>query len=225
MMRRNDSLGSLMLYEPPWWGTMALAGVTYVMMRFFVPVALPGPLATGTVPMLAGTGASLFLLFGLVSLVRQMVVEHHECKARQVRSVPRHYALREPFLTPVEQAFCQVLRSIVSPGVTICPKVPLTALARPRNSAWSMVAKARMMPYQVDFLICDLVQMRPCLVVKLDDDSNDPGEQSSRDEFLDEVLSAAGLPLAHVSVSQALDAREVQRQIEAALGLNPVRRP
>ncbi len=46
-------------------------------------------------------------------------------------------------------------------------------------------------------MLCDAATTAPRLVVELDDANHDRPDRRDRDAFVDAVLSAAGLPIAH----------------------------
>jgi len=75
----------------------------------------------------------------------------------------------------------------------------------------------RVMSKHVDFVLCDLQAVTPVLVIELDDSSHGRDDRRARDEFVDGVLSAAGLPILHVAAKQSYAPKELAELIEAQL--------
>src|SRR5262249_51950676 len=85
------------------------------------------------------------------------------------------YALRDDFLSPAEQSFYQVLRTVVGDKLVICPKVALADLffAKTGDARQNRVALNRIDRKHVDFLLCEPKTMRPVVGIELDDKSHD----------------------------------------------------
>jgi hypothetical protein len=60
----------------------------------------------------------------------------------------------------------------------------------------------------VDYLLCDPQTVRPLLGVELDDGNHQRSDRQKRDSFVDQVFTAAGLPLVWVLQQNASPARE-----------------
>jgi hypothetical protein len=65
----------------------------------------------------------------------------------------------------------------------------------------------------VDYLLCDPVTMKPLVAVELDDASHNRADRKGRDELVDKVFQAAGLPLLHVTAQREYNPREVMAQV------------
>lgn len=72
--------------------------------------------------------------------------------------------------------------------------------------------------FHVDFVICEPKSTRPLLVVELDDRSHRTRSkrQQERDEWKDDVLRAAGVPVHRVRAQQAYDVAELRGTVERA---------
>lgn len=130
------------------------------------------------------------------------------------------YRLQRHFLSPAELNFHQVLTGVVSDRLMICPKVSLGDLFYPKtddraaNTAW----RNRIDRKHVDFLLCDPQTVRPLLGIELDDASHREPARQDRDQFVDEVFSAAGLPLYRVPVQYAYSTRDLAAGLARLLG-------
>ena len=129
------------------------------------------------------------------------------------------YHVRDDFLSAAEISFYHVLQGVVGDGAVICPKVSLGDLFYAatgdygRNRSWMN----RIDRKHVDFLICDPGSMRPTLGVELDDASHERAERQERDDFVDGVFSAAGLPLARIAAQAEYNTGEVRAELRRAM--------
>jgi hypothetical protein len=130
------------------------------------------------------------------------------------------FRLRDDFLSPAELSFYQVLRSVTGAQVNACAKVSLgdlffaeTGDPRKNRSAANGIDRKH-----VDFLLCEAATMRPMLGIELDDRSHDRPERRARDELVDGVFAAAGLPLLRVPARQAYAPAELVALIQPFFG-------
>lgn len=75
--------------------------------------------------------------------------------------------------------------------------------------------------FHVDFVICDPRTTAPLLVVELDDRRHREGPRKSRDDFKDQVLRAAGMPIYRVNAQGAYDPIELAERIDALIHSHP----
>ncbi len=125
------------------------------------------------------------------------------------------YALRDDFLSPAEQSFCQVLRSILPTDCVICPKVALADLffAKTGDPRQNRIFLNRIDRKHVDFLLCDLKTLRPIVGIELDDKSHDRPSRLERDEFVDGVFQAAKLPLVRIPARRGYVAADLNETL------------
>ncbi len=123
---------------------------------------------------------------------------------------------REDFLSPAEAEFFLLLQEIAAPLV-VCPRVPLGALfyiVQPKRHP-AMAEYVR--NGRIDFLLCrPKKQMLPYLAVEL----LEPGREG-RDELLEQVCAAGGLPLLWVEGRQPFDVEELKTLISGKLRGTP----
>lgn len=127
------------------------------------------------------------------------------------------YRLRDDFLSPAEMAFYHALTPILGEQLTACPKVSLDDVffvSRPdqNKAAWNKINRKH-----VDFLVCSAHSLRPLFGIELDDSSHQREDRIERDQFVNQVFQAAGLPLAHVPVRASYDPAELKRIFNQAL--------
>lgn len=140
-------------------------------------------------------------------------------KPAAAQSLP--YRLRDDFLSPAELSFHRVLSEAVGKDAAVCPKVNLADIffvVRPNEN---QSHRNRIAQKHVDFLICRASSMRPIVGVELDDSSHRRSDRQARDEFLNQVFEAAGLPLVHVPARSNYRADELSVLLAPHLAGSP----
>lgn len=134
------------------------------------------------------------------------------------------YFVRDDFLSPAEQSFYLVLKSVVSDWALICPKVALGDLfyAKSKDPSKYRAFTNRIDRKHVDFLLCDPKTARPLLGIELDDKSHQRNDRRARDEFVEMVFAAAKLPLVRVPVRQSYSVSELSSLLRQHIGSNKV---
>ena len=135
-------------------------------------------------------------------------------------SNPYPFHLRDDFLSPAEANFFQVLRLVTGQQVVALAKVNLNDLffAQTGDARRNRAVSNRIDRKHVDFLLCDSSTLRPVLGIELDDGSHQQPERAARDELVDGVFSAAGLPLLRVPVRRSYSADELVALIQPCFG-------
>lgn len=112
------------------------------------------------------------------------------------------FRLRDDFLSNAEVSFFLVLRTVVGQQMVICPKVNLADLffVATGDHRMNRALTNRVDRKHVDFLLCDLKTARPLLGIELDDKSHSRPERRTRDELVEGIFAAAGLPLVRIPV-------------------------
>lgn len=128
------------------------------------------------------------------------------------------YKKRDYLLTPAERSFYEVLRGITQDQVHVFPKVRLLDLLYlPKGTEDRQAHMNRIQSKHVDFVLCDLQNVRPLLVIELDDASHEREDRKQRDAFVDQALEAASLPILHVPARHTYAPKELADLIEAKL--------
>lgn len=119
------------------------------------------------------------------------------------------YRLRDDFLSPTEQNFYLVLKSMMGNYLTICPKVSLADIffvIRPNDNVG---AYNRINRKHIDFLLCNPKTMKPQFAIELDDNSHQRSDREERDDFVNSVFEAANLPLLHIPARNSYNTSEL----------------
>ncbi len=134
----------------------------------------------------------------------------------------RYFKYEKLFDHETEYEFYKILRDeILGKRFVAMVQVPVSSLVGVRRrkelgfkAHFSKIARKR-----VDFLICRIEDLSPLLVIELDGSTHALAKRKERDEFLDDVFAAVGLPILHVPVQSSYDKQAIAMQIASALGL------
>jgi hypothetical protein len=127
------------------------------------------------------------------------------------------YHVRDDFLSPAEFSFYRVLQGMMRDYFSICPKVALAELFYVDHPNENHAAFGRIRQKRVDFVICDPTTMKPRFAIELDDSSHKREDRQERDEFVDKVFEAAGLPLVHIPARSEYNTQELGVVFKRAL--------
>ena len=130
------------------------------------------------------------------------------------------YLVRDDFLSLAELSFYLVLKSTVSDWALVCPKVSLGDLfyAKSSDHGKYRTYTNKIDRKHVDFLLCDLKTVRPILGIELDDKSHQSQDRQERDEFVENVFSAAKLPLVRIPVRHSYSITELNSLLQKYSG-------
>jgi very-short-patch-repair endonuclease len=127
----------------------------------------------------------------------------------------------ERLFTPAERSFLGVLEQIVGSQYRIFGKIRLADIIQtPQGLSNSARASAfnRICARHVDFALCDPRTFEVIGVIELDDSSHGRQSRRKRDRFVDEALTAAGVPFVRIAAQRAYVAPEIREKISALLG-------
>ncbi len=131
---------------------------------------------------------------------------------------PLPYRRKQYLLSKAEKSFYEVLRGAVGKDVTIFAMIRLIDLVYlPKGTKNRRAHVNRIKSKHVDFTLCSRGQLKPLLVIELDDASHQSKKRQERDAFLDKVLAAAGLPILHVPAKQGYPQAELAARIQQSI--------
>lgn len=143
--------------------------------------------------------------------------------AQERRAEPLPYGLRDDFLSPAEKSFHDVLSIALESRLVVCPKVNLADIFFVKRPNENTGARSRISQKHLDFLLCEPGTMKPVLGIELDDSSHARADRQERDAFVDQVYSAAGLPLLHIPVRAGYSIQELVSMLAPYVGREPIR--
>ena len=128
------------------------------------------------------------------------------------------YEKRASLLTQSELAFYRALSQAVDGHWSIHAMVRLADLIQvrpktPKFQSWQNRIHAK----HVDFLLCDHGTMEAKLALELDDKTHERPDRQDRDQFVDQALADAGLPLLRIDVGESYDPAILRNSIDERL--------
>ncbi|HEX7516302.1 MAG TPA: DUF2726 domain-containing protein [Chthoniobacterales bacterium] len=121
------------------------------------------------------------------------------------------YLKKQYFFSAAERSFYEILKRLAPAEHTVFAKVRLADLVYVSKGTASWQSHFnRINRKHLDFVLCNR-DLAPLVAIELDDSSHDEEDRQSRDEFVDEVLAAAALPILHVRAKRAYNLDEVRR--------------
>ncbi|WP_243149979.1 DUF2726 domain-containing protein [Thermaerobacter sp. PB12/4term] len=124
-------------------------------------------------------------------------------------------------LTPAEKQFAQVLDQVVGDRYRVLSKVRFADLFTIQASGkdwWQ--AFGRISNKHVDFVLVDPGSWAPLLAIELDDSSHGQSRRRQRDQLVNEICRAGGLPLLRIPVRRRWNLDEVSAEIAQQIGLS-----
>jgi hypothetical protein len=129
------------------------------------------------------------------------------------KSDPLPYSKKKYFFSAAERSFFEILRRLLPLDHTVFAKVRLADLVYVSKGASSWQSHFnRINRKHLDFVLCDR-DLAPVVVIELDDSSHDEEDRQSRDEFVDDVLLAAALPIVHLRAKRAYALDEIRQML------------
>ncbi|MDY0341463.1 MAG: DUF2726 domain-containing protein [Coriobacteriia bacterium] len=130
------------------------------------------------------------------------------------------YRQRDDFLSAAELSFYRALSAAVGTKTHVCPKVNLADLFFVAKPNENQGARGRISQKHVDFVLCDPESMRPLAGVELDDSSHARADRQTRDELVNGVFAAAGLPLIRIPAAASYNPADIALKVAAHLSAN-----
>ena len=114
------------------------------------------------------------------------------------------YRLRVHLLSVPEISIFHLLKEMVEDRYVICPKVALSdifTIVRPNENVHFY---NKIFRKHVDFLLCDPKSLKPAIAIEI---VKSTGRTSTRarDQFIEELFLAEGIPLVHIPLGETYD--------------------
>lgn len=125
------------------------------------------------------------------------------------------YSKKKFFMTRAEREFYNVLVSAVGNDYYVFAQVHLPTIIDHKIVGQNWRGAFRHIDEKsVDYVLCDKVYISPKLAIELDDYTHDRSNRKARDEEVERILKAAGLPLLRIQNHGHFDASELKIEIE-----------
>lgn len=150
---------------------------------------------------------------GVILAALAVIVIMRRERAPEAVNEEYRYKAKDSLMTEPEQELYDMLIRLCSRAYCVFPQIALA----------SVVDKVTYASYRnelfrvVDFVLCEKRNMRPVLVIELNDASHKRDERRLRDEKVRCILSRAGLPLLTLSFDEAFDERTLKKKLNALL--------
>jgi hypothetical protein len=126
------------------------------------------------------------------------------------------YKLRNSILSAAEFSFYKVLQTATQGKYSIQCKVRMADVFYTHYGS-NISHFNKITRKHVDFLMCDLLTMKPLLGIELDDASHSQPDRYERDILVDEIYRAANFPVLHIKAQQAYNTEEIANKVKLAL--------
>jgi len=135
------------------------------------------------------------------------------------------YQQQKTLFTPAERSFLGVLEQAIGNQYTIFGKVRLAdviSVERGLSQSARQSAFNKIRSKHLDYVICDPNDLSIQFAIELDDKSHSRPRTMERDEFVDQALRAAEVPLLRFPAKQSYSVQEVRERVEnrAATGFS-----
>jgi len=131
---------------------------------------------------------------------------------------------RDPLFTPAERSFLGVLEQTLDSRYRVFGKVRLGDIVKPAKGLSNnkrATAQNKINQKHLDFVICSVADLAVVGVVELDDKSHEKEDRAGRDEFVDQALAGAKIPVIHFPVKKGYELQEVRAKLVEAFKLVP----
>jgi len=133
------------------------------------------------------------------------------------------YQKADSLFSPAERSFLGVLERAVGDKCRVVGKVrladvisPISGLSRSdRQKAFNRIGSKH-----VDFVLCKRDDLSLLCAIELDDSSHKKADRKNRDDFLENALNAAAIPLIRFAARASYNVQEVREEIGKATGLD-----
>lgn len=147
----------------------------------------------------------IYLIFFIFTVLAILVTFANTYLRIKIAKFP--YLKNEHFLSEAEKKLYFVLTEILGNDYLIFSKVrmaDLLYLPKMSNSDFYHY-RNKIQSKHVDFLICDKENIKPLLVIELDDSSHLRLDRVTRDMLVDKIFESAELPILHIKVRDNYD--------------------
>lgn len=159
-------------------------------------------------------------LLGLFLIVGLMVVVSFYVARSQKLAAYRHYQRQAYLFTPAERAFLPLLESALGEGRRVYAKVRVADVIGVRQGMAASIRQTalnKISSKHLDFVVCDSATLAIQGAVELDDSSHSRADRRLRDEFLDGLFDAVGLPLIRVPVRSVHCLDDIRQAVQPLL--------
>lgn len=155
---------------------------------------------------IGGVGFTVFLFF----IVLIPVAQTHR----------KFYEAIETILSPAEQHFYKVLKSVVDERTIIFVKVRLADLVkvnRKIKKQYFWTYHSKIAQKHIDYILIDPITFKLICAIELDDKSHLKFDRFKRDRFVNSVMHKTGIPLVRFKVRRRYNRDEIREKLNPYL--------
>ena len=168
---------------------------------------------------------SLLPLVGIL-VVFVIIVAVFKVLLMKGKREPQDYPYeKEPslFFSLAERSFLGVLEQAVNGQYRFMAKVRLADVVKVKTGMSRSARQSalnRIQSKHLDFVACDPATLMVQFVVELDDETHRQSRRQARDELVDKVLQAAGIPVFHFIAKRGYSVQDVRGVLSEAEALS-----
>ena len=155
----------------------------------------------------------LVLLLAIVAVIKVFLKR----KAQGEQTYP--YEKEPALFSPAERSFLGVLEQVVNNRYRLMGKIRLADIVKVKSglnkSAWQN-AFNKIQSKHIDIVACDPTTLSVLFVIELDDKTHSQSKRQNRDQFVDNVLRAAGIPIVHFTAKNSYSLQEIESILSQA---------
>lgn len=130
-------------------------------------------------------------------------------KIKSRQKYDAYYSVKPRYLSPNEQEYFTVLKSILKEKYIIFPQVPLSQIVEKHSASNYKTDLFRV----IDFCIFDK-NYYPLLCIEINDTSHLKKERSKRDQKVGDILKSARIPLLTLWTYEGIDEMTIKKQLK-----------
>ena len=155
----------------------------------------------------------LVFLLAIVAVIKVIMKQ----KAQGKQAYP--YEKEPALFSPAERSFLGVLEQVINNRYHLMGKIRLADIVKVKSglnkSAWQN-AFNKIQSKHIDIVACDPTTLSVLFVVELDDKTHSQSKRQNRDQFVDNVLRAAGIPIVHFTAKNSYSLQEIESILSQA---------
>ncbi|MEA5451498.1 DUF2726 domain-containing protein [Leptolyngbya sp. CCNP1308] len=130
------------------------------------------------------------------------------------------YSCQKYLFTRTELTFYRALQAATQGQYLVFGKVRVADVLKPQTDNRGDWQRAfnKISAKHFDFVLCDPASLKILAAVELDGSSHQRGNRIKRDDFLNQAVASAGLPLIRFLVQESYRQEAIQRDIAKTLG-------
>ena len=130
-----------------------------------------------------------------------------------------NYSLVPSVMTNTEMSFYHSLIKAVNDEQAVMVKVRLADIINIKKGSENYMAHfGKIKAKHVDYLLCNKTDLKPILVIELDDKSHQREDRMTRDKLVDGILKTVGLPVIHYPVKRNYSQKDLISVVSEAIG-------